>query len=99
MGDVVNVAARLMAAAEPRRNPGGRVNTATHRGAVRISLPAPVEVKGKTEPLVAFELTAELSEPSGRLTDWHAPLIGRDEELAQLLRRVCNGAFGVDLKW
>jgi len=84
MGDVVNVAARLMAAAEPGRILVGESTQRLTQGLFEFRSLPPVEVKGKTEPLIACELTAELSEPSGRRTDWHAPLIGRDEELAQL---------------
>ncbi len=84
MGDVVNVAARLMAAAEPGGILVGESTQRLTQGLFEFRSLPPVEVKGKSGPLVVFELTSELSEPSGRRTDWHAPLIGRDEELAQL---------------
>ncbi len=83
MGDVVNIAARLMSAA-----PAGSVLVgeetwrASRRGVVYRDLP-PVAVKGKQRPLTVWEAleaapTME-SRPLGA-----APLVGRDEELTML---------------
>lgn len=92
IGDTVNLAARLMAAA-----PSGRI-LATERvlagSRTRFlgePLP-PMRVKGKSAPVHAFEVGA----PTGSRTtgaDESLPFVGRDAELEQLLAaygRACN---------
>jgi adenylate cyclase len=94
MGDVVNVAARIMACAEPG---GVLVGDATRRLAEdRFEFrPLPsVEVKGKSDPLIVFELVSELAEPMASVSGWHAPMIGRDDELAQLQTSFARSARG-----
>jgi class 3 adenylate cyclase/tetratricopeptide (TPR) repeat protein len=86
-GDTVNLAARLEQACPAG---GVLVSEATHRlteGAFRFRPLPPLAVKGKVEPITAFEVVGrqerrarvELAAERG-LT----PLVGRDRELAQL---------------
>jgi adenylate cyclase len=96
MGDIANIAARMMQAAQPGQilvhGPARRL--AAGRFAWR-DLP-PITVKGKTEPVPVAALdsvqqreTAQLQEPSYRL-----PMVGREAEIQQvddLLSRVLQG--------
>jgi adenylate cyclase len=84
MGDVVNVAARIMACAEPGSVLVGDATRRLVEGRFTFRSLPPVEVKGKADPLTVFELVSELAEPMAGLSGWQAPLIARDEELAQL---------------
>ncbi len=84
-GDVVNTAARLEGAAPVD---GILVDEATHRAteqAIEYRQREPVKAKGKTNPLIAWEVVA----PRARLGvdisfRGAAPLIGRDHELDSL---------------
>ncbi len=85
MGDAVNVAARLQAAAPVG---GILVGDRTHRlcsSAIAYRELDPLALKGKAEAVVAWEAikanaTASLAEDHAHL----APLVGREEELARL---------------
>jgi adenylate cyclase len=86
IGDSVNVAARLQAAARPGTVTVGEGTFRATRSAVEyVPLPEPLTLKGKAEPVPAWEalaaLVAAASEdaPGGR-----APLVGRSQELARL---------------
>jgi class 3 adenylate cyclase/tetratricopeptide (TPR) repeat protein len=85
-GDAVNVAARLEQAATPGETLLGGSTHRLVRDAVTAEVVEPVVAKGKSEPLTAFRLTGlvEGAEPIPRRLD--SPLIGRDNELAQLQR-------------
>lgn len=89
IGDPVNVAARLQAAARPG---SVTVGEATHRltqGAIEYSELAPLTLKGKSEPVAAWEAVRVASRP--RATRAETPLIGRDDEselLVSLYERV-----------
>ncbi len=97
IGDVVNLAARLMQAATD----GVLCDTATHQGASRVlefePLPA-VTVKGRAEPVPIFRprgdtLRARLLEPAAQ-----APMVGRTTErmaLAGRLQLLLSGQGGV----
>src|ERR671918_279973 len=84
MGDAVNVAARLMAAAAP-----GEVLTTgdpfeRSRTTFTVSSLEPIRVKGKSRPLQAFRLGPVTgTRRGGGETDM--PLIGRDREIRILL--------------
>ena len=88
VGDSVNVAARLQAAAAPGSViVGEETHRATREKIEYRSLAEPLTLKGKTQPVRAWEALAPReseaqakpgSEPS------RAPLIGRSSELAQL---------------
>jgi class 3 adenylate cyclase/tetratricopeptide (TPR) repeat protein len=83
-GDTVNVAARLQAAASVG---GILVGDRTRRGsegAIAYRRLEPLALKGKAERVTAWEATGlrEEAEPEGSRT----PLVGREDELAQLER-------------
>jgi class 3 adenylate cyclase/tetratricopeptide (TPR) repeat protein len=82
-GDSVNLAARLMAKAQP-----GQILVAgdvVERSRTRFDVTAlePFAVKGKDEPVEAFELGRALG--ASTVETEQAPLVGREEELAVLL--------------
>lgn len=86
MGDAVNIAARMQAAARPA---SVLVTASTFRfvaplvDAVDVGL---LELKGKTDAVHAYEVTA-LKRGAARtrgLAGLHSPLIGRDAEIARL---------------
>ena len=85
-GDAVNVAARLEQAAAPGETLLGEATYRLVRDAVRAEPVEPVVAKGKSEPLTAFQLRGlvEGAEFIPRRLD--SPLVGRDNELAQLQR-------------
>jgi len=86
MGDTVNVAARMQAAARPG---SVLVTAATHRfvaplvDVVDVGL---LDLKGKTEPVHAYEITAlkRGAVVTRGLAGLRSPLIGRDLELSRL---------------
>jgi class 3 adenylate cyclase/tetratricopeptide (TPR) repeat protein len=86
IGDTVNVAARLQAAAQPGSvTVGARTYRAT-RDAISYEELEPLTLKGKAEPVSAWDATGALAAaPSRRaLPAREAPLVGRDDELALL---------------
>ncbi|MEE9281164.1 MAG: adenylate/guanylate cyclase domain-containing protein [Myxococcota bacterium] len=87
IGDTTNLAARLQTLAAPGSI---LVSDATHRHVrddFRTHAVGPFEVKGKSEPIAAYEVL-ELSQtlaPVGiARSEGLTPLVGRDEQLAQL---------------
>jgi class 3 adenylate cyclase len=89
LGDAMNVAARMQAAAEP----GTVVITeATRRllgDGFELTDLGPLKVKGKAEPVHAFRVEGLRSSPA-RLRGLHAiglesPMVGRDDQLATLV--------------
>jgi adenylate cyclase len=88
IGDSVNVAARLQAAARPGSvTVGERTYSATRDAIEYHALEAPLELKGKAQPVYAWEahMTAVQPASSQSLPEpAQAPLIGRRGELAQL---------------
>lgn len=88
IGDSVNVAARLQAAARPGSVTVGEPTYRATRDAIDYRpLEEPLELKGKAEPVLAWEALAAdgqeaVSEAAARPA--LAPLVGRRGELAQL---------------
>ena len=84
VGDPVNVAARLEQLAPPGEILVGEHTHRLVRDAVRAEPIAPVEAKGKSEPLQAYRLldVVEGAEAFARRLD--APMVGREGELTQL---------------
>jgi class 3 adenylate cyclase/tetratricopeptide (TPR) repeat protein len=83
MGDTVNTASRLQAAAAPGEI---YVTQATFRLANRefsFREVGPVEMKGKERPVLAYALTGERATPRTTI-DIQAPLVGRWMELSRL---------------
>jgi class 3 adenylate cyclase/Flp pilus assembly protein TadD len=83
-GDTVNVAARLEQAASAGEVLLGDLTYRLVRGAVEVDAVAPLDLKGKAEPVPAFRLTGvhERVEGFERRTD--APMIGREAELQEV---------------
>ncbi len=93
IGDTVNVAARLQAAARPGTVTVGEPTFRATRGSISYTELEPLSLKGKSEPVSAWEAGAVLAERElGRAAPrTAAPLIGRAEEselLVSLAERV-----------
>jgi class 3 adenylate cyclase/tetratricopeptide (TPR) repeat protein len=83
-GDAVNVAARLEQAAAPGEILLGPQTAQLVRDAVETEQTAPLELKGKSEPLVAHRLLALHEEAPAFARRLDAPLVGRERELRRL---------------
>ena len=83
-GDAVNVAARLEQAAPPGEVLLGERTHALVRDAVTVEATEPLELKGKSEPVPAYRLVGLRSAERGIARRLHAPLVGREQELAEL---------------
>jgi class 3 adenylate cyclase/tetratricopeptide (TPR) repeat protein len=85
-GDTVNVAARLQSAARPGSVTVGERTMRATVAAVRYEELQPLALKGKSEPVPAWEALAVTAEHAvGRTAPAReSPLIGRDNELATL---------------
>jgi class 3 adenylate cyclase/tetratricopeptide (TPR) repeat protein len=92
MGDTVNLAARLMAAA----NPGDIYATATILDQSRTQFATaaldPFSVKGKSEPVQAYRVNDATGSKSTSYGEF--PLRGRDKELATLLHSYKSAEAG-----
>jgi class 3 adenylate cyclase/tetratricopeptide (TPR) repeat protein len=87
IGDTVNVASRIQAAARPGTVTVAEATYRATREAIDyIALPAPLVLKGKSEPVPAWEAIAADAQPTGAVSAGpvRAPLVGRVGELAQL---------------
>lgn len=88
IGDSVNVAARLQAAAHPGTvTVGGPTYRATRDAIEYRDLPEPLQLKGKAEPVHAWEAVASVGPHAAAASiaaPARAPLVGRGAELAQL---------------
>lgn len=85
MGDAVNTAARLQAAASPESILVGEETQAASARAISYEAIAPLLAKGKDVPLPAWRARAATSTPADRPVS-AAPFIGRDTELELLMR-------------
>lgn len=84
MGDDVNLAARLMAAAGPGQVLLSQdVHQAVRDAALTASRP-PIQVKGKAQPVPIYELTGLREDRLARRLREQGPLIGRGAELERL---------------
>ncbi|HEX6586708.1 MAG TPA: adenylate/guanylate cyclase domain-containing protein [Solirubrobacterales bacterium] len=88
MGDVVNVAARLQAAARPETVTVGESTYRATREVISYERLEPLQLKGKEEPVPAWEATRALTEPRRGISRARTPLIGREEEASLLLSLV-----------
>ena len=91
MGDVVNVAARLQAAGRPAASRSVRSTHRASREAISYERLEPLILKGKEEPVPAWEATEVISVPGRAARRSETPLIGRAEEaelLVSLVERV-----------
>jgi len=83
-GDAVNVAARLEQAAKPGEILIGEDTLRLVRDAVDAERVELLELKGKSEPVVAFRLGRVTAGAAGHARRMDSPMIGRDREAAQL---------------
>ncbi|MGZ4200729.1 MAG: adenylate/guanylate cyclase domain-containing protein, partial [Thermoleophilaceae bacterium] len=86
IGDTVNVASRLETASRPGQVTVGERTYRATRHVVDYRPLEPLELKGKAEPVCAYEAIGVLAaQPVGRmLARSEAPLVGRGEELRLL---------------
>ncbi len=92
-GDAVNVAARLEAAAVPGQIVVAERTAASVRGFLFEDLGS-LDLKGKARPVRAYALVEAIADaPERGVPGLHAPMIGRDDELA-LLRAVFERVLG-----
>ena len=82
VGDVVNVASRLQSAAERGSVTVGERTVRATAGAIEYRELPPLTLKGKAEPVPAWEATgAAEAHPRRRAADARSPLVGRTHEL------------------
>jgi len=91
-GDAVNVAARLEQAAQPGEILIGEETLRLTRDAVDVEAIAPLSLKGKAEPVVAFRLVKVHGE-EGFARHADTPMVGRETELRRL-RNAYDQAVG-----
>ena len=82
-GDAVNVAARLEQAAGQNEVLLGELTYRLVRDYVEVEEVEPLELKGKSEPVPAFQLLS-VREDAERPRRLDAPMVGREQELAIL---------------
>jgi class 3 adenylate cyclase/tetratricopeptide (TPR) repeat protein len=81
VGDAVNVAARLQTAAAPGEIVIGDATHELVRDAVEVGPAESIELKGKSEPVVAYRLHQVAAGAEGHLRRLDAPMVGREREL------------------
>ncbi|MEK7466550.1 MAG: adenylate/guanylate cyclase domain-containing protein [Planctomycetota bacterium] len=88
MGDAVNVAQRLEASAVPGTVLAGASVRRLSRGRVSFTARGAIAVKGRAEPVEAWEATALAGEEGAR-----RPLVGRATELGRLAKAAAAGGL------
>jgi class 3 adenylate cyclase/tetratricopeptide (TPR) repeat protein len=83
-GDAVNVAARLEQAAPPGEILLDETTYRLVKDAVEVEALEPLELKGKSEPVPAYRLTAIHTDTAGHERHLDSPMVGRDKELDML---------------
>ena len=83
-GDAVNTAARLEQAAMPGEIVIGPITYDLVRDAVSVEALAPLDLKGKAQPMHAYRLLSVTPGASGHARRLDAPLVGREPELSRL---------------
>src|SRR5204863_5657512 len=89
VGDAVNVAQRLEAAAPPGAVLVGEETSRLLGGAAQLDAIDPLTLKGKALPVRAWRLVSVESERAGAPPRAAPPFVGREHEL-RLLRRACD---------
>ncbi|HEX2435653.1 MAG TPA: adenylate/guanylate cyclase domain-containing protein [Solirubrobacterales bacterium] len=85
IGDPVNVAARLQAASRPGSVTVGEGTFRLTRSAITYDEVGTLDLKGKSEPVPAWEAASVLDpEAARRVTRTETPLVGREDESAIL---------------
>ncbi len=96
IGDAVNLAARLQSAAQPGKVLISESTARLVKTAFELNPIGEISVKGKTEPVRAFEvLECKATPESSRgFEELYSPLVGRSSELSELkqaLDELCSG--------
>jgi hypothetical protein len=91
-GDAVNVAARLEQVAAPGEVLLGETTYTLVRDAVSVEPIEPLELKGKRQPVRAYRLLEVRPGAVGHERRLGSPMVGRDRQLALLLRAFDNAA-------
>lgn len=84
-GDMVNVAARLEARAQPGEIVIGAATYRLVRDAITVEELPPLELKGKSHPVAAYRVLDVAPDTPGLLRRLESPIVGRSLELADLL--------------
>ena len=84
VGDAVNVAARLQTAAAPTEILVGSATFELVRDAVEVGPSESIELKGKTDPVVAYRLKTVMADAEGHRRRLDAPMVERERELEAL---------------
>ncbi len=85
IGDAVNVAARLQSAARPGSVTVGERTFLATREAVAYTELEPLRLKGKAEPVPAWEASGAIAAPARRRSFYgQSPLVGREDKLELL---------------
>ncbi len=92
-GDTVNVAARLEQAATAGEVLLGDLTYRLVRDAVEVETVAPLDLKGKAEPVPAYRVLG-LREADPAAEGPEGPLVGRERELGQLLAAFSEAVAG-----
>src|SRR5690349_23576047 len=87
IGDTVNVAARLQTAAQPGSVTVGERTFRATRDAIEYTRLEPLTLKGKAEPVPAWEAVCVKAQQPARRASVESPLVGRQDKL-DLLRSV-----------
>jgi class 3 adenylate cyclase/tetratricopeptide (TPR) repeat protein len=85
-GDMVNVAARLEARAQPGEIVIGAATHRLVRDAITVEELPPLELKGKSQPVSAFRVVDVAPDMPGLMRRFESPIVGRSLELARLLK-------------
>lgn len=88
MGDVVNTASRLQAAAAPDEVLVGPATYAATRRALEYEALPPLQVRGRSEPVPVWRAVGVRTRPGQRSDRHRAPLVGREAELGLLRHAV-----------
>ncbi|MBN1921744.1 MAG: AAA family ATPase [Anaerolineae bacterium] len=81
MGDDVNLAARLMGAAQPGQILVAPAVAVSIQAAVKLTALAPLRLKGKRDPVPVFQVESLGHDPLSRRLALRGPLLGREAEL------------------
>jgi DNA-binding SARP family transcriptional activator/tetratricopeptide (TPR) repeat protein len=92
VGDVVNTAARLQAAAPVNGVVVGEQTFRATRHAIEYREAEPVAAKGRSQPVKVWEAIRALAAPGVDLSRHRSPFVGRERELAALRERLAWAA-------
>jgi class 3 adenylate cyclase/tetratricopeptide (TPR) repeat protein len=92
MGDAVNVASRLQAAADPGTVLVGEATHAETAGVIRYGSEGHCHIRGREEPIHTWRALEPIGQPGKRRDPGVIRLVGREPEMA-LLRRATAASF------